>query len=77
MNSLRLKTKVLAYFKDPKLAKYAYKINSLLSYEAHILPKEQEDLLAKVESIADTSSASFRCSYALNMKTLKKLEENS
>lgn len=51
--------KVLEYLKDPKLQKYTYKINSLLSYKKHILPKEQEELLAKVESIADTSSQVF------------------
>lgn len=53
------KEKVLEYIKDPKLQKYAYKINSLLSFKDHILPKEQEELLAKVESIADTSSQVF------------------
>lgn len=56
---IEAKDKVLEYLKDPKLEKYTYKINSLLSYEAHILPKEQEELLAKVESIADTSSQVF------------------
>ncbi len=53
------KDKVLEYIKDPKLQKYTYKINSLLSFKDHILPKEQEELLAKVESIADTSSQVF------------------
>lgn len=53
------KEKVLEYIKDPKLKKYTYKINSLLSFKDHILPKEQEELLAKVESIADTSSQVF------------------
>lgn len=51
--------KVLEYLKDPKLKKYTYKINSLLSYKDHILSKEQEELLAKVEGIADTSSQVF------------------
>lgn len=51
--------KVLAYLKDPKLQKYQYKINSLLSYKPHILAKEQEELLAKVEKISDTSSQVF------------------
>ncbi len=51
--------KVLEYIKDPKLEKYAYKINSLLSYKEHILPKEQEELLAKADSIADISSQVF------------------
>ena len=51
--------KVLEYIKDPKLQKYTYKINSLLSFKDHILPKEQEKLLAKAESIADTSSQVF------------------
>lgn len=51
--------KVLSYLKDPKLQKYSYKINSLLSYKQHILPKEQEELLAKVDSISDTSSQVF------------------
>lgn len=53
------KDKVLVYLKDPKLQKYTYKINSLLSFKDHILPKEQEELLARVESIADTSSQVF------------------
>lgn len=51
--------KVLEYIKDPKLQKYTYKINSLMSFKDHILPKEQEELLAKAESIADTSSQVF------------------
>lgn len=51
--------KVLSYLKDPKLQKYQYKINSLLSYKPHILAKEQEELLAKVEKISDTSSQVF------------------
>lgn len=51
--------KVLGYLKDPKLQKYQYKINSLLSYKPHILAKEQEELLAKVEKISDTSSQVF------------------
>lgn len=51
--------KVLEYLKDPKLKKYTYKINSLLSYKDHILSKDQEELLAKVEGIADTSSQVF------------------
>ena len=34
---IEAKDKVLEYLKDPKLEKYTYKINSLLSYEAHIL----------------------------------------
>lgn len=51
--------KVLSYLKNPKLQKYSYKINSLLSYKQHILPKEQEELLAKVDSISDTSSQVF------------------
>lgn len=51
--------KVLEYIKDPKLQKYTYKINSLMSFKDHILPKEQEELLAKAESIADTSSQIF------------------
>lgn len=51
--------KVLTYIKDPKLQKYSYKIHSLLSYKQHILPKEQEELLAKVDSISDTSSQVF------------------
>ncbi|WP_294577737.1 oligoendopeptidase F [uncultured Thomasclavelia sp.] len=52
-------SEVLSYIKDPKLNKYTYKIKSLLSYKDHILPKEQEELLAKVDSIADTSSQVF------------------
>ena len=52
-------TKILAYIKEPKLQKYAYKINSLLSYKEHILSKEQEELLAKTDSIADISSQVF------------------
>ena len=59
MKLLNLKIKFLEYIKDPKLQKYTYKINSLLSFKDHILPKEQEELLAKVESIADTSSQVF------------------
>lgn len=51
--------KVLEYIKDPRLQKYTYKINSLMSFKDHILPKEQEELLAKAESIADTSSQVF------------------
>lgn len=51
--------KVLTYLKDPKLEKYNYKIKSLLSFKDHILSKEQEELLAKVESISDTSSQVF------------------
>mgnify|MGYP000544459956 CR=1 FL=1 len=70
---IEAKDKVLEYLKDPKLEKYTYKINSLLSYEAHILPKEQEELLAKVESIADTSSQ-VSMLFVLNMKMLKKME---
>ena len=56
---IEAKDKVIEYLKDPKLKKYNYKINSLLSYQAHILDQEQEELLAKVESIADTSSQVF------------------
>lgn len=53
------KDQVKEYLNDPKLKKYTYKINSLLSYEKHILSNKEEELLAKVESIADTSSQVF------------------
>lgn len=53
------KDKVLEYLKDPKLNKYSYKINSLLSFKEHILDKQQEELLAKMESISDVSSQVF------------------
>lgn len=56
---IEAKEKVLEYIKDPKLQKYTYKINSLMLFKNHILPKEQEELLAKAESIADTSSQVF------------------
>ncbi len=56
---IEAKEKVLEYIKDPKLQKYTYKINSLMLFKDHILPKEQEELLAKAESIADTSSQVF------------------
>lgn len=52
-------SKVLEYLKDPKLKKYTYKIKSLLSYKEHILSKDQEELLAKVEGVIDTSSQVF------------------
>lgn len=51
--------KIKKYLEDFSLSKYTYKINSLLSYKDHILSKEQEELLAKVDGISGLSSQVF------------------
>lgn len=52
-------TLVLQYIQEERLQVYAYAMQSLLRYKPHILPKEQEELLAKVDAISDTSSKVF------------------
>lgn len=50
---------IILYLKEERFAIYRYKIESILHYKPHILDKEQEELLAKVDSISDTSSQVF------------------
>lgn len=52
-------TLIREYLKEQRLQVYTYHITSLLSYKPHILSVEQEELLAKVDAISDTSSQVF------------------
>ena len=50
---------ILEYLKEERMHVYTYSITSLLNYKPHILDATQEELLAKVDAISDTSSQVF------------------
>ncbi len=52
-------TMILDYLKDPHLENYQYKMHTLFRQKEHILSKEMEDILAKVNQIANTGEDVF------------------
>ncbi len=50
---------VLQYIEHPNMKKYRYKLGNILAYKPHMLPPEQEELLAKVSTISNTGSQVF------------------
>lgn len=47
------------YIKEERFQPYRYYIQTLFTYKPHILSPDQEELLAKVDAISDTSSQVF------------------
>lgn len=52
-------THILNYLQEERFTPYRYYFHTLFTYKPHILSEEQEELLAKVDAISDTSSQVF------------------